>query len=81
MLYGFSFFRKEGEAVQDKFYVELRLSVLLGNNDFFILPASVGQDIGHDVYARLQCRQADFQNDHVENGFDLSILYRWLLQV
>ena len=60
MLYGFFFFRKEGEAVQDKFYVELRLSVLLGNNDFFILPASVGQDIGHDVYARLQCRQADF---------------------
>ena len=59
MLYGFSFFRKEGEAVQDKFYVELRLSVLLGNNDFFILPASIGQDIGHDVYARLQCRQAD----------------------
>ena len=52
MLYGFSFFRKEGEAVKDKFYVELRLSVILGNNDFFILPASIGQDIGHDVYAR-----------------------------
>ncbi len=37
--------------------------------------------LGDQTLDAVQCRQADFQNDHVENGFDLSILYRWLLQV
>lgn len=37
--------------------------------------------LGDQTLDAVQCRKADFQNDHVKNGFDLSILYRWLLQV